>query len=151
MSRAQLVSHIKTLAFTFLASTFAACAIAPKPDTPHTLPRSIVQVTTDLVGEHIVRVIQHNMELNPLVQFEIMQRADFSLVDTLTLTEVPFQGRQLSFKNSSGAYIEGVEINEEQILIEIEYSPLQGEAIQLSCTLPVNKGMFLKIHCDKSQ
>lgn len=141
---------MKSFAFVFFISISTACAANP-PDNPKAIiPVSVSHVEMDVVGSNIVRIIQHNMELNPIIQFEVMERPEFKVVDSLTLSSLPFNGEDLSLKESSGSFVESLNIHEHGIDIKVEYFYLRGGAILLNCTLPVKEGKFLSLSCTGS-
>ena len=140
---------MKILTFLLLALVSLACAAVPEKKLEAFIPVSISQVQMDVIEGHIVRVIQHNMELNPVLQFEMMTRPRFEVVDHLTLTSIPFNGEALSFKDSSGAFVEAVKIREKDIAIDFEYFYLKGGSVLLNCILPVKERRFLALSCTR--
>jgi hypothetical protein len=140
---------MKILTFLLFALSSLACTAAPDKQLGAFIPVSINQVQMDVIEGHIVRVIQHNMELNPVLQFELMTRPRFEVVDHLTLTSIPFNGEELSFKDSSGAFVEAVKIREKDIVIDFDYFYLKGGEVLLNCILPVKEGKFLAVSCTR--
>lgn len=111
------------------------------------VPVSVSHIDLGLVGDRIVRVIQHNMELNPIVQIEVLSRPDYKIINATTITELPFGVDDLSLKNSSGAFVEELSINDDHVNMVFEYFPLKGSSIMLSCNLAINADEFSKLKC----
>lgn len=111
------------------------------------VPVSVSHIELGVVGDRIVRVIQHNMELNPIVQVEILSRPDYKITNATTIIELPFGEDNLSLKNSSGAFVEELSINDDHVNMVFEYFPLKGSSIVLSCNLAINADEFSKLKC----
>ncbi|MFT7561203.1 MAG: hypothetical protein ACI93R_003128 [Flavobacteriales bacterium] len=145
---------MKHLLYVLLLLTSIACAKAPVPTKPSNIQRSGVPVSVssvqiDLVGNHIVRAIQHNMEINPVVQFEIMSRPTFTVLNTLTINEISHNGEILSLKNATGAFVESITFNEDNINILFDYFYPKGGSVLLSCTLAIKDDNFAPLSCNK--
>ncbi|OZG70767.1 hypothetical protein BTA51_24620 [Hahella sp. CCB-MM4] len=113
------------------------------------IPASVSQVQTEIVNGQIVRIIQHNMELNPTVQFELLSRPNFEAIQTLTISEIPYDGEMLSLKDSSGAFVEDISIENNHVNILFDYYFLEGGSVLLECELPVTKESFDALQCHK--
>ncbi len=137
---------MKSLAL-FLIIFFIESA-APANEKLHAvIPVTINHVEMDVIGQDIVRIIQYNMELNPILQVELMSLPNFQVVDSLTISELPYMGEVLSFKKSSGAFVEGTKFLDTGI--EFEYFYLRGGSVLLSCLLPVKGGKFHALTCNE--
>jgi hypothetical protein len=142
-----ITSVMKKLAIFLMTFASIACVGAAPAKPQAFIPESVSHVEMAVVGSHIVRVIQHNMELNPVIQFEVMARPDFKVIDSLMVTSIPFKGDTLSFKESSGAFVEGVKFIENGVEVEFEYFYLRGGSVMLRCMLPVEGGEFRQLEC----
>jgi hypothetical protein len=132
----------------FLIIFFYIESAAPANEKLHAvIPVTINHVEMDVIGQDIVRIIQYNMELNPILQVELMSRPNFQVVDSLTISELPYMGEVLSFKKSSGAFVEGTKFLGTGIDFEFEYFYLRGGSVLLSCLLPVKSGRFHALTC----
>ena len=143
--------------FSFIALSFfsvhsatahdAAIHEPTKQENLAVIPESIDRVQVSVVNNHLVRVIQHNMELEPLLQFEIMERPDFHVIRRLDIREVPFEERVLKFNEGSGAYIEKVELKKKSIEIQVDYYYLKAGSVLLDCRLTVENNQFTPLTC----
>lgn len=144
---------MKNLFYSLLLIVSTSCAnalnIAPTSKIPSVsgVPVSVNHIELGLVGDRIVRVIQHNMELNPIVQVEILSRPDYKIINTTTIIELPFGEKNLNLKKSSGAFVEELSINDDHVNMVFEYFPLKGSSIMLSCNLAINTDEFSKLKC----
>ncbi len=140
---------MKNLIYTLFLFASLACANTPINENSSGVPVSVSDVHIGVVGERIVRAIQHNMELNPVIQFEIMARPDFNVIHTVSITQVTIGNEKLSFKNSGGAFVEDIQIKDDHVSIKIDYFYLNGGSTLLSCSLPVKGDYFAEIKCSK--
>jgi hypothetical protein len=108
---------------------------------------SVSNVKTGLVGDSLVRAIQHNMEINPIIQFEIISRPIIDVLDFITIKDIPFSGETLSFENSSGAYVEGIYFKENSVEFEFDYFYSDGGSVSITCTIPVRDNHFFSLDC----
>ena len=144
---------MKNIFYSLLLIVSTSCAnalnIAPASKIPSVsgVPVSVNHIELGLVGDRIVRVIQHNMELNPIVQVEILSRPDYKIINTTTIIELPFGEKNLSLKKSSDAFVEELSINDDHVNMVFEYFPLKGSSIMLSCNLAINTDEFSKLKC----
>lgn len=111
------------------------------------VPLSVSNVRTGLVGDSLVRSIQHNMEINPILQFEIISRPIVDVLDAITIKDISCGGKTLSFRNSSGAYVEEISFQENSVEFVVDYFHLEGGSIALLCTLPVSNDRFSQLSC----
>jgi hypothetical protein len=142
---------MKILPLFLMTAFFISCAAHADEKLYPVIPVSINHVETDVIGQDIVRVIQYNMELNPILQVELMSRPNFQVIDSLTISGLPYRDEMLSFKNSSGAFVEGSKFLDTGVEIEFEYFYLRGGSILLDCLLPVKDGRFLALTCKEKE
>ena len=140
---------MKYFIYTLFLFASIACANPSINENSSGVPVSVSDVHMGVVGDRIVRAIQHNMELNPMIQFEIMARPDFKVIHTVTITEVTIGNEKLSFRNSGGAFVEDIQVKDDHVSIAIDYFYLNGGSALLSCSLPVKGGYFGGIRCFK--
>ncbi|WLQ12762.1 hypothetical protein O5O45_23830 [Hahella aquimaris] len=113
------------------------------------VPASVSQVQTEIVNGQIVRIVQYNMEINPIIQFEILSRPDFEPIQALTVGELPYGPETLSLRDSSGAFVEKVTVEDTHISIVFEYFFIEGHSALLECQLPVSGKHFGPFQCGK--
>ncbi|AZZ89926.1 hypothetical protein EUZ85_04070 [Hahella sp. KA22] len=113
------------------------------------IPASVSQVQTKIVNGQVVRIVQHNMEINPIIQFEILSRPDFEPLQTLTVGELPYRVETLSLRDSSGAFVEKVIVGDTHISIVFEYFFIEGQSALFECQLPVSGKHFGSFQCSK--
>lgn len=147
----QRIRHMKHLTanlLTFLLLFLSGCA-STNIEISSSIPASVSNVQTELMGDNIVRVIQHNMELNPILQVELLSRPNFKPINALTIRALPFNNAQLSLQDSSGAFVESISIEESHIDIVFDYFYLHGGSLLLSCRLTVKKSLFSPLDCHR--
>lgn len=126
-----------------------ACAqVNPPPQCEQThIPTSISKVETSLVGDNLVRVIQHNMVLAPHIEFELLSRPSFQRLDAINIDSIPLKDQSLSFTQASGVFVEDVKYTDINIEVVFEYFPLHGESYYVGCTVTPKPTAFAPLTC----
>jgi hypothetical protein len=75
------------------------------------VPVSINHIEVHRVGNHLIRIIKHNMELEPKVELEFILPPEMQIKDYLSITSAKTPEREYSFKTSDGVFVENIEIN----------------------------------------
>lgn len=147
----QIIKSLKCLTINILAFPllFLTGCESPGIELSSSIPVSVSNVQTELMGDNIVRIIQHNMELSPILQIELLSRPNFKVINALTIRELPFNGAQLSLQESSGAFVESISIEESHIDIVFDYFYLHGGSLLLSCRLGVMQSLFAPLDCHR--
>lgn len=112
------------------------------------IPVSISTVETNRVGDSLVRVIRHNMEIHPVVEFERLLPPEMKRAETLVISELPMKSETLKLSGGGGTFIEELLFKDEVIEITFEYYYLRGGAALIRCVLPVSAG-FGTFSCSK--
>jgi hypothetical protein len=112
------------------------------------IPMSISSVDTRRVGESLIRVIQHNMEINPIVEVERLSTPDLKREQFLVVSKLPINSEELNLATGSGAYLEEVIFNDSSIEFVFEYFYKKGGSDIVKCNLPVSPSIK-KLTCHK--
>jgi hypothetical protein len=112
------------------------------------IPTSISSVVTRRVGDSLIRVIQHNMEINPIVEVERLSTPDLKRVQILVVSKLSVNSEELNFALGSGAYLEEVIFNDSSIELVFEYFYKEGGSDIFRCNLPVSPSIK-KLTCHK--
>ena len=140
---------MRNFIFTLSLLSYVACTETSEPLQTSGVPISVSSIQMDIVGNSLVRIIQHNMEHNPIVQLEIMSQPELKVLSILTIKEIPYQDEVLSFKNSAGIYVEEIKLEQDYINMVFDYFYLQGGSVLVSCNLPVENSTFAELQCFK--
>lgn len=111
------------------------------------LPYSVDRVETFRVNEQLVRVIVHNMELEPRLDLELMAAPSGKLLDSTTVTKIQVNGELLDFAQSSGVFVEGVEAADSGVQVTFDYFYLQGGSNLIKCYVVVQTGSIGEPEC----
>jgi hypothetical protein len=126
-----------------------ACANEPPTKRNPIISASIDHVETYRVDNNLVRIIRYNMELEPKIQFEIFSTPDMKLINSLALTGITLDSKYLNFSNADGAYIESIKVENNIIVVELEYFYSGGSSALITCKLAVAKANFQALECAK--
>ena len=133
----------------FLCILTASCTVIAAPQNSSGVPVSITPIETYRVNDHLVRIIKHNMELEPKVELEFFQPPEMNLKGYLTITSVKTSEREYVFKKSDGVFVEDIQVNKEGVEITFEYYIPKGDTVTLACNVPVTEKGFNPIICNK--
>lgn len=124
----------------FLLLSGQACA--DKHSTEQSLaqiPLSVDSVETHRVDKSLIRIIQYNMELNPRLEIERLTTPDVTLAQKVIIEKIKLKNETIDFKDSSGTYIESLNLKKGIISFTIEHSypDISGGEIFLECQINV--------------
>lgn len=132
------MKNLKPLLFLFSALLLSSCSMADMPEADDAfLPLSIDQVETYRVEDHLLRLIKHNMEIEPLFELELIEPGELKGVDRREVTSITLDGKTLSFAESAGVFVESMGVSNEGATLVLEYFYLQGSAVMIECTFPI--------------
>jgi hypothetical protein len=134
---------------TFLCILIASCSVIAKPQKSSGVPVSINKIETHRVNDYLIRILKHNMELEPKVVLELFQPPEMNLKDYLSITSVKTAERLYSFKESDGVFVEDIKVNKGTVEITFEYYVPKSDAIRLDCKIPTSGKGFDPIACSR--
>lgn len=134
-------------AFIFLFSCCISCSADTASKQP-VIPLSVDHVETHRVGDHLVRVIQHNMELLPQINLELLSVPTVSLIDSIAIDSIQLDGKKRRFSDSSGVFVEGITIENNSIQIKLDYYFSDEDAAMVSCSVRITD-TFQPPECSK--
>ena len=125
-----------------LSLFFCACgATADKtPEPGEALPLSIDSVSTHRVGENLVRIIQHNMELLPALEVDLLSTPNVKRLDHLIVDVITVNGEKLFFSKAEGVFIEEVSKTKSGMEFVLEYYFPEkdgGDSVRIKCVIKV--------------
>ena len=97
----------------------------------------------------MVRIIKHNMELEPKVELEFFQPPEMNLKDYLSIISVKTSEREYVFKKSDGVFVEDIQVDKGAVKITFEYYVPKGDTVTLVCNVAITDKGFNPITCDK--
>lgn len=133
----------------FFCILLTSCIAIAKQQESSGIPASINKIDMQRVRDQLVRVIKHNMELEPKIELELFQPPEMTLKDYLSITSVKTSQQGYSFKESDGVFVEDIKINENSVEITFEYYPKKSDAITLNCSIPILENNFGSTICKK--
>ncbi|WP_347330535.1 hypothetical protein [Marinimicrobium locisalis] len=132
------MNNQNSLLFLLSVLLLSSCSMAEMPEADDAfLPLSIDQVETYRVEDLLLRLIKHNMEIEPRFELELIKPGGRKGVDRREVTSITLDGKTLSFTESAGVYVESMGANNEGATLVLEYFHLQGSAVMIECTFPV--------------
>jgi|SRR5690554_1246357 hypothetical protein len=141
-----------TLAFPislFLLSILCFADKAPGMSSP--VPHSVDQVETYRVGEDLIRIIRHNMEMLPQIDIERLSTPEVGLLESISIDSIVLKGEERKFSQSSGVFIEAIEIDGRTIKIELNYYPDDESSFVVLCEVLIKEKSFEAPVCIKKQ
>ena len=104
---------------------YISCAYSQPSFVTSSLPLSVDSVETHRVDDSLVRIIRHNMELQPLLEIERISTPDIRLMEMLKIDAVSVNEKTLRFKDSDGVFIEYIKDTQRhyRIYTELLFSP----------------------------
>ncbi|MGR5130634.1 hypothetical protein [Photobacterium swingsii] len=101
------------------------------------LPASIDRVMTYRVNDYLVRVIEHNTEVNPILEIDKITTPEYKVINGIAITSVDIGGERLLFNKSSGVYIESISVKNTNVLFSFEYFYLEGGSNFIDCVVAI--------------
>ena len=139
---------MKLLTF-FICILLTSCSAVAEQQKHSGVPASINNIKVHRVDDHLIRIIKHNMEIEPKVELEFILPPEMKIIDYLSITSAKTTDREYIFTNSDGVYVEGIDVTKEAIEIAFEYYLPKSEAVRLSCKIPISNEGFGSIACEK--
>lgn len=127
---------MKIAKFLIFALLPSCVCIATQPETSG-IPASINHIETHRAGDQILRVIKHNMELNPVLELELFDTPDMKIADYKKLENVIWNGKTIVFKNSDAIYIDSISMEQNQLSVAFDYFPPKGDESHFICKLQI--------------
>ncbi|WP_024461173.1 hypothetical protein [Marinimicrobium sp. LS-A18] len=142
------MNNLKPLLFLIPALFLLSCSVAEKSNADQAfLPLSIDQVETYRVEEYLLRLIKHNMELEPRFELELIEPDEPKGVDRRELTSVTLNGETLNFAESAGVFVESMGVNSKGATLVLEYFHQRGGKERIECVIPVVDGKIAPPEC----
>lgn len=133
-----------------LSLVIISCTATAQTKRSSGVPLSINKIETHRIKNQVVRIIKHNMEINPQIELELIKTQEFSIQDYVVITSVKTPEREYIFKKSDGVFVEAIEVAREEIRITFEYYIPKGNTIELNCKIPVNEKGFSSTQCKEN-
>ncbi len=111
------------------------------------LPASIDKVQTYRVNDFLVRVVKHNMEVNPILEIDKISTPEFRVIDSLKIKSVIVGNEELIFNGSSGVFVESFSSKNSDIFFSLEYFYLEGGSNYIDCVVSFNEGLISAPKC----
>lgn len=126
------------------ALTFTANAAEAEPS----VPLSVSGVSTFRMGENLVRVILHNMELKPQVEVELIEVPGMErLLDRAVINKLTLGKEVLVFSESSGVFVEEVQEVDGALQVIFDYYYPRGGSALIQCRIPIQKAAIGRPDC----
>lgn len=130
------------LATTSLFVSCVSCSADTIKQTP-LIPLSVDHVETHRVGDYLVRIIQHNMELLPQIDLELLSTPQPLLVDSLSIKSITLDGRERIFSESAGVFIENIKIGKSSVIVRMDYYFSDEESSMVTCNVSIKDKLLL--------
>lgn len=117
------------------------------------IPLSIRHIETKRIDNSLVRIIKHNMEMNPVLEIERLKIPGSDFVDKMTIKSVAVEhlGNKLDleFEKSSGVFIEEIKFDNGYVVFDLEFLGLthRDPNFNLQCSVDVRNNEFSAPKC----
>jgi len=111
------------------------------------LPASIDKVETYRVNDFLVRVVKHNMEVNPILEIDTISTPEFIVTDSIKIKSVTVGNEELIFNGSSGVFVESFSLKNHEVFFSLEYFYLDGGSNYVDCVVSFNEGLISAPKC----
>jgi len=141
----------KKLSFLLLLNACLGCGFAA-PVLNSEIPLSVRHIDTWRVGQRLVRVIQHNTEMQPQLEIELIKIPGVQLVQKKVVKKISIEvggrPRELIFSDASAIFINDVNIEEGIITFKVEFFTKESGGYFLSkCELDANNNKLANYYC----
>lgn len=126
---------------------YISCVHSQPPLVISPLPLSVDNVETHRVDDSLIRIIRHNMELQPLLEIERISTPEIKLVETLKIDTVTINRETLRFKDSDGAFIETLKVHKGIVEFTLDYYFPRGGNTLIQCIINVNNNKLGILNC----
>ncbi len=113
------------------------------------VPTSVTGVELKRVNKSLVRVIQHNMEINPKLEIERLNTPSLDVVDYLALTSLTVNGETFAFSDSQGVFIESLSITKTAVEVTLDFYFPQGGSAMIHCAVDIQADKFKALPCQR--
>lgn len=130
----------KTSLFLFLiVLSDIACTEVIKPE----IPIQISSVTTKLINEKLIRIIEYNITQQPKVIIEMLTRPRKEVIQRLEIKNVKYGDQILDFYKSAATSFESITVADNYINIDIYYvyPGKGGGSLDLTCKVKVTNSL----------
>nr|WP_086939554.1 hypothetical protein [Thaumasiovibrio occultus] len=124
---------MKKLGLTILSAAMALCSVQAAA-----VPVSVSKIETYLINEQLVRVIQHNMEVNSVLEIEILSRPIEKVLQHRAITEVTVGEETLRFADSAGTFVEAFGATDDSVTFTLDYFYRRGGNYLIDCVVSVD-------------
>lgn len=133
--------YVKQSIFSWVVLLIGCIAISFQSNAAE-LPPSINNVETKRVGDHLIRLIRYNMELEPIIEIEVLTTPSVRVVNKMTIRGIDAVGEHLDFGDSDGTFVESAQIVRDGVDFAVEYFYSRGGSSIFECHVPVNGGQI---------
>lgn len=112
------------------------------------LPASIDKVETYRINDFLVRVIKHNMEVNPILEIDKIITPEYKIVNSLKINSINVNDEALSFNESSGVFVESFSSKDDKVLFSLDYFHLDGGSNYIECVVSFSANLILLPKCN---
>lgn len=137
------------LLFVLLALLGTACTAEESAPDSTNLPRSIDTVKTYRVGDSLVRMIKHNMEISPRFDIELLSSPHIEIKETLSIQKINVDGEALDFESSQGVFVEDFGADDSSVFVEFDYFYPDSGSDFIICRMKIEKGTIGNPRCNK--
>jgi hypothetical protein len=118
------------------------------PSYSSALPASIDKVETYRVNDFLVRVIKHNMEVNPILEIDKIITPEYKIVNSLKINSIIVNDDELKFNESSGVFVESFSSKDDNVLFSLDYFHLDGGSNYIECTFSFGANLINPPKCN---
>lgn len=140
---------MKLFSLVFAVFMASSCATQTGGDKSAEVPVSVDRIESHRVGENLVRIIVHNMELLPQIDIELLATPEVHSIQAVSIEQIEVDGEVLNFAQSSGAYVESTSVDKDSIMFELEYFYLDGGSDIILCNVLVSATEIGEPNCLK--
>ncbi len=112
------------------------------------IPLSIDHVETHRTGENLVRIIRHNMEILPQIDLELLSTPTLTLLDHLAINHIQLDGKERSFAQSAGVFVEDITLKGNKIRLTLDYYFSDEDSSIVVCEVTIHN-TFQKLICSR--
>lgn len=133
-----------------LSLVIISCTATAQTKQSSGVPLSINKIETYRIKNQVVRIIKHNMEINPKIELELIKTPELTIQDYLVIASVKTPNREYIFKKSDGVFVEALDVDGDEIQITFEYYVPKGSTIALNCKIIVSEKAFEPTQCKEN-
>lgn len=112
------------------------------------VPSSVSSVETYRVRDILVRLIIHNMEINPVIEVDTINRSDYEINDVFRVSSISLDNEKLDFNQSAGVFVEEYGERDNKVFFVLDYFYLHGGgSVLVDCEVSFEKEKILPPEC----